>query len=349
MCQYSSVDGRPTDWHFVHYGALARGGAGLVMAEATAISREGRITPADAGIWSDSLAADYMRINQFVHNQGAVSGIQLSHAGRKASSHVPWQGSGALEAPAAWQPVGPTAVEYPGYSRPRALTNSDLGRLVADWRDAAARAVEAGFDVIEIHAAHGYLLHQFLSPLTNDRHDEYGGSPQNRARLLHEVVEAVRGVMPDANPLFVRVSACDWIDGGLEPRDLIEVATHLRRQGVDLVDVSSGGLAPEQRVVTGPGYQVGFARAIRQGARIAVAAVGLITEARQADDILFRGAADAVLLARGLLRDPNWPQMAAAELGTTTYWPQPYMRAGYGQVAPLQVGVPIARSDTEGH
>lgn len=327
MCQYSSLDGRPTDWHLVHLGALARGGAGLVMAEATAVTPEGRISPQDAGIWSDEQAADYQRITEFIRSQGAVPGIQLSHAGRKASTKAPWEGGGPVEAGDAWQTVGPSTTSYADWPAPRALTAADIAELTQAWVAATLRCDAAGYDVIELHAAHGYLLHQFLSPLSNQRTDGYGGDLAGRSRLLLETVDAVRAVWPAEKLLFVRVSATDWVDGALTVDDVAVVAGQLAARGVDLIDVSSGGNSRDQQIAIGPGYQVPFARRLREAADIPVAAVGLVTAPTQAEQIIADGAADAVMLARALLREPSWPQRAAHELGDDVEWPQQYVRA----------------------
>jgi 2,4-dienoyl-CoA reductase-like NADH-dependent reductase (Old Yellow Enzyme family) len=326
MCQYSSVDGHPTDWHLVHLGGLARGGAGLVVTEATAVTPEGRISPHDAGIWTDAQAADYERIAAFVRSQGAVPGIQLAHAGRKASTNVPWEGRGPVES-GGWPTVGPSPIGYADWPAPTALDEGAIAELLQAWRDATRRSVAAGFEVIEIHAAHGYLLHEFLSPLSNTRTDGYGGDLTGRSRLLREVVDAVRGELPDAHPLFVRVSASDWADGGLQVDEVAEVALGLGGHGVDLIDVSSGGNVPNQQITTGPGYQVPFAETIKRVSGLPVTAVGEITEPAQAEQIIAAGRADAVFLARELLRDPSWPQRAAHELGVDAYWPPQYLRA----------------------
>jgi 2,4-dienoyl-CoA reductase-like NADH-dependent reductase (Old Yellow Enzyme family) len=327
MCQYSSMDGRPSDWHLVHLGAFARGGAGLVFTEATAVTPEGRISPVDAGIWNDEQAGDYERITSFIRGQGAVPGIQLAHAGRKASTAPPWTGGGPVPlADGGWPTVAPSPIAFGDYAAPRELTVAEIGSVVRDWAAAATRAVAAGFEVAEVHAAHGYLLHQFLSPLSNHRADAYGGGLAGRGRLLFEVVDAVRAVWPAERPIFVRVSATDWAQGGLALDDMAAVSSLLAARGVDLVDVSSGGNSPAQKIAIGPGYQVPFARAIRAASGLPVAAVGLITEPAQAETILVDGSADAVLLARALLRDPSWPQFAARELGAETYWAPQYLR-----------------------
>lgn len=328
MCQYSSVDGHPTDWHLVHLGSFARGGAGLVMAEATAVVPEGRITPSDAGIWTDDQAADYERITRFVSSQGAIPAIQLAHAGRKASTHVPWKGRGYVPREhGGWTTVGPSAIGFADWPAPRALTVSQIHDLVQAFSAAATRARAAGFEVAEIHAAHGYLLHQFLSPLSNRREDAYGGSLQNRCRMLLEVAAAVRAAWPDDRPVFVRISATDWVDGGWSVSDAVALARILAERGVDLIDVSSGGLSPDQAMTLRPGYQVPFAHRVRTEAEVATSAVGLITEPSQAEQVLVDGAADAVMLARALLREPHWPLRAAGELGARVDWPAQYQRA----------------------
>ena len=328
MCQYSSVDGHPTDWHLVHLGALARGGAGLVIQEATAVTAEGRISPDDAGIWTDAQAEDYRRITTFIRSQGAVPGVQLAHAGRKGSTRVPWQGRGYVPlTDGGWPTVGASPLGYDDWPAPTPLTADEIPAHVAAWAAAARRAVDVGFEVLELHAAHGYLLHEFLSPLSNVRTDAYGGSLENRARLLVEVVDAVRAAVPDATPLFVRVSASDWVEGGLDVEQVAEVTRTLAGHGVDLIDVSSGGNSPDQQIAAGPGYQVPFADRIRATSGLPVAAVGMITEPQQAEDILQAGQADAVLLGRELLREPSWPQRAARELGERIDWPAQYERA----------------------
>lgn len=329
MCQYSSEDGLPTDWHLVHLGSRAVGGAGLVMAEATAVEPRGRISPGDAGIWDDRCIPLYARIALFISSQGAVPGIQLAHAGRKASVRRPWDGGGSLSPEeGGWRVVGPSPVPFaPGYPTPEPLDTGGLHSIVTAFRAAARRACEAGFQVAEIHAAHGYLLHEFLSPLSNRRTDAYGGELVNRARLLLEVTEAVREEWPSEYPLFVRISATDWVSGGWDLAQSIELAGLLKSRGVDLIDVSSGGNSPAQKVPTEPGYQVPFAAAIREQVGIPTAAVGLITDAPQAEAIVANGQADLVALARGLLRDPYWPLHAATELGADVPWPVQYERA----------------------
>ena len=318
MCQYSAVDGVPGDWHLLHLGARAAGGFGLVLAEATAVVPEGRITPQDTGIWDDTQTTAWRRIVDVVHDRGALAGIQLAHAGRKASTYRPWspvQGSVPPE-DGGWETVAPTAVPFDGYADPAELDLDGIAAVVEGFAAATRRSLEAGFDVVEVHAAHGYLLHQFLSPLSNHRTDAYGGSPENRARLLREVVAAVRAAWPQDRPLFVRVSATDWTDGGLTYEDVAAVAAGLAELGVDLVDVSTGGNVPAS-IPVGPGYQVPAARAVRATSGLPVSAVGLITSPAQAEQVLVDGDADAVMIGREALRDPMWPLRAAHELGVT--------------------------------
>ncbi|MGD9905131.1 MAG: NADH:flavin oxidoreductase/NADH oxidase [Vicinamibacterales bacterium] len=333
MCQYSSRDGFADDWHLVHLGQFAVGGAGLVMTEATAVVPEGRISPHDLGLWDDAHVESLQRIARFVAAQGAVPGMQLAHAGRKASTKRPWEGHGAV-APedGGWTDVmAPSAVAFSDtYPQPHALSLDGIARVVAAFRAAARRAVAAGFRLLEIHAAHGYLLHQFLSPLSNRRDDAYGGALANRARLCLEVVAAIRAQVPDGLPLSVRISATDWVDGGWTVEESIALARWLAAAGVDLVDVSSGGLSSAQRIAIGPGYQVPFARQVRDGAGVATAAVGLITEPAQAEAIVTGGDADLVLLAREFLRQPHWPLLAAHTLGADVAWPAQYERAHPG-------------------
>ena len=329
MCEYSSVDGFASDWHLVHLGSRAVGGAGLVLTEAAAVTPEGRISPSDLGIYRDEHVAKLREIVRFVRAHGAVAGIQLAHAGRKASTARPWDG-GKPVAPrdGGWQPVAPSAVPFtPGDPAPRALTAGELGEVVRSFASATRRALEADFQTVEIHAAHGYLLHEFLSPLSNLRDDRYGGSFENRTRLLREVAAAVRAALPPSRPLFVRISASDWIDGGWSIEESVALSRDLKALGADLIDVSSGGLAPQQQIPFGPGYQVPFAERIRAEAGIATGAVGLITEPHQADAIVRGGQADIVLLAREFLRNPYWPLQAAAVLGADVGWPRQYLRA----------------------
>ena len=328
MCEYSSVDGLPNDWHLVHLGSRAVGGAGLVFTEATAISPEGRISPADTGIWNDVQRDAWSRIAAFVAAQGAVPGIQLAHAGRKASTDAPWRGGKPLHAERGWTPLAPSALAFDtGHPIPHMLDARGIDAVVADFRAAARRSAAAGFELIEIHAAHGYLLHEFLSPLCNLRDDDWGGSLANRARLLRRVVGAVRDAWPRPRPLFVRVSATDWAPGGWDIDECVELARWLKQDGVDLIDCSSGGAVPHAKVPVAPGYQVPFAERIRREAGIATGAVGLITDARQADAIIARGDADLVLLARETLRDPYFARRAAAELGVKIEPPPQYARA----------------------
>jgi 2,4-dienoyl-CoA reductase-like NADH-dependent reductase (Old Yellow Enzyme family) len=330
MCEYSSIDGFANDWHLVHLGSRAVGGAGLVITEAAAVTADGRISPADLGIWHDEHIEMLARCTRFIASQGAVSGIQLAHAGRKASSEVPWRGSRALSpAEGGWSPIhAPSAIAFrAGDPVPRALDAMGIRTVIDAFRDATRRSIDAGFDVVEIHAAHGYLIHEFLSPLSNTREDDYGGSFENRTRLLREVVGAVRDVWPDARPLFVRISATDWLEGGWDIEQSIELARQLRPMGVDLFDCSSGGLAPGARIPVGPAYQTPFAERIRGETGMRTGAVGLITQARQADEIIRAGRADLVLLAREMLRDPYFALHAAKELGAEVRWPEQYLRA----------------------
>jgi 2,4-dienoyl-CoA reductase-like NADH-dependent reductase (Old Yellow Enzyme family) len=329
MCEYSAIDGVPTDWHLVHLGSRAVGGAGLVFTEATAVSPEGRISPGDTGIWNTAQRDAWVRIAVFISSQGAMPGIQLAHAGRKASTSAPWHGGKPLNAgQGAWTPVAPSVIPFDGdYAMPSALDAVGIAKVIADFRASAVRASEAGFRVIEIHAAHGYLLHEFLSPLTNRRDDAYGGLLENRARLLRETVAAVREGWPAPLPLFVRVSATDWVAGGWDIDECVQLARWLKRDGVDLIDCSSGGAVPHVKVPIAPGYQVPFAARIRREAGIATGAVGLITDAKQAEAILDRGEADLIIMARELLRDPYLPRRAAAELGVVIEPPVQYQRA----------------------
>ncbi|HEY1805350.1 MAG TPA: NADH:flavin oxidoreductase/NADH oxidase [Terracidiphilus sp.] len=330
MCQYSSVDGFANDWHLVHLGSRAQGGAGLVSTEATAVLPEGRISPADLGIWKDEHIVNLRRIAEFIHSQGASAGMQLAHAGRKGSTASPFEQRPTTVAlsEGGWQPVAPSAIAFaPDYPMPAALDDAGIRAVIEGFRQAARRVLEAGFDFVEIHAAHGYLLHEFLSPLANQRTDKYGGSLENRTRLVVEVADAVRREWPERLPLFVRISATDWADGGWNLDESVELAKRLREHGVDLVDASSGGLVPNVKIPAGPGYQVGFAAKIRREAGIATAAVGMITEAAQANAIIEQGEADLVFLARAMLRDPYWPVHAAAEIGEQSSWPKQYLRA----------------------
>jgi len=331
MCQYSAVDGVPNEWHLVHLGSFARGGAGLVFTEATAVTPEGRISPEDTGLWNDEQQAAWARIVEFVHGQGATAGIQLAHAGRKGSTYSGFTGvrGGVPDAAGGWRPVSPSATPFPGLREdPKPLDREGLAGVVTAFGDAAERAVAAGFDVLEVHAAHGYLLHEFLSPISNLREDEYGGSFDKRVRLVLEVVREVRSRVAVGVPLVVRVSATDWVDGGWSDDDTVRLASLLQEEGVDLVDTSTGGNV-QADIPVGAGYQVPFARRIRTEAGIPTGAVGLITEPKQAEEILAEGSADVVLLARELLREPHWPLRAAYELGETdlALWPVQYQRA----------------------
>ncbi len=331
MCQYSAVDGVPDDWHLVHLGSRAVGGAGAVLAEATAISAPGRISPSDTGLWNDAQMQAWQPIARFITAHGAVAGMQLAHAGRKASTWRPWEGHGPLPAgQGAWPTVAPSALPfYADAPVPGALDGAGIRGVIADFRAAAQRALNAGFELLELHAAHGYLLHQFLSPLSNQRSDEYGGSFVNRTRLVREVVAAVREVWPERLPLWMRISATDWAeaDAGWNVEQSVQLAQQVKTLGVDLLDVSSGGLLPGVSVPTAPGYQVPFAARIRREGGIATGAVGLITTAEQAATIVAGGEADVVLLARESLRDPYFPRRAAAALGASIAAPVQYQRA----------------------
>ena len=322
MCQYSSVDGMPDDWHLVHLGSRAVGGAAVVFTEASAVSPEGRISPQDAGIWNAAQAAAWARVAAFISAQGAVPAIQLAHAGRKASTFAPWRGSGEVPLQdGGWETVAPSALRFDdGYPLPVALDADGIAKVVADYRAAAVRACEAGFRIVEIHAAHGYLLHAFLSPLSNRRDDAYGDGFGGRTRLVREA-------WPEELPLWLRISATDWVDGGWDVEQSVELARVAASLGVDLVDVSSGGLDPRQRIATGPGYQVPFAARIRREAGVATGAVGLVTEPAQAEAIVAGGDADVVLLAREFLRDPYFPRRAARALGVEPKPPAQYLRA----------------------
>jgi 2,4-dienoyl-CoA reductase-like NADH-dependent reductase (Old Yellow Enzyme family) len=328
MCEYSSEAGLPNEWHLVHLGSRAVGGAGLVLTEATAVCPEGRISPADTGLWNAAQTDAFRRITRFIRGQGAVPGIQLAHAGRKASTKIPWLGSGEVGADqGGWQTVAPSAVPFAdNYPLPLALTGDEIEGVVAQWVAAAQRALDAEFDVIELHMAHGYLAHQFLSPLSNRRTDEYGGTLENRIRFPLRVAEAVRAVWPDRLPLLVRISATDWVEDGWDLEQSVRLSEALRAIGVDLIDCSSGGNVAGARIPVGPGYQVPFAERIRSEAGIATGAVGMITEPNQANDIVASGKADAVLMARELLRDPYWPLHAARTLGVDVPWPNQYLR-----------------------
>lgn len=330
MCMYSSEDGFANDWHFVHLGSRAIGGAALVMTEAAAVLPEGRISPDDLGIWNDVHVKELGRIIAFIESHGAVAGVQLAHAGRKASTSAPWKGHAPLQESArGWRPIfAPSALPFDeGYQRPEPLDFAGIRRVVAAFADAAERCRHAGAKVVEIHAAHGYLLHEFLSPLTNQRTDDYGGTFENRIRLVCDIVEAVRVRWPEECPLFLRLSATDWVERGWSGEDSIALARCLKSRGVDLIDCSSGGAVPRATIPVGPGHQVGFARRIREEAGLATGAVGMITSPEQADQIIRLHDADMVLLAREILRDPHWPLHAARELRHDIARPPQYARA----------------------
>jgi 2,4-dienoyl-CoA reductase-like NADH-dependent reductase (Old Yellow Enzyme family) len=329
MCQYSSVDGFANDWHFAHLGARAVGGAGLVFTEAAAVSPQGRISPQDLGVWSEQHFEPLARIARFIDAQGAIAGIQLAHAGRKGSVYRPWSGRGAVpETLGGWRPVGPSPIPFgEGYAMPEELSANGIDAPQEAFATAASRAHAAGFRIVEIHAAHGYLLHQFLSPLSNVRTDGYGGSFDNRTRFVRECVAAVRRALPEPSLLFVRISATDWTEGGWDVDQSVELSRQLKGLGVDVIDCSSGGNVEKAGIPVGAGYQVPFARRIRREAGVATAAVGMITAPAQADQIVQTGDADIVLLARELLREPYWPLHAAEELGRAMAWPAQYLRA----------------------
>ena len=330
MCQYSCVDGVATDWHLVHLGSRAVGGAAVVIAEATAVEARGRISPADLGLWRDAQVEPLARVTKFIREQGAVPAVQLAHAGRKASTGRPWEGGRPVPpAQGGWPVVGPSAIPFAGdHPMPEALALAGVEKIVEAFAAAAKRALGAGFELVELHSAHGYLLHQFLSPLSNRRTDRYGGSFENRCRLLLEVVDAVRAVWPERLPMWVRVSATDWAEaGGWDLPQTVALARILKGRGVDLIDCSSGGTLPHAKIPAGPGFQVPFAEAVRREAGIATGAVGLITLPAQAEKIVAEGRADVVLLAREFLRDPYWPLHAARVLGADVAWPAQYRRA----------------------
>lgn len=330
MCQYSSDDGFATDWHLVHLGQFAVGGAAIVFTEATAVTPEGRISPQDLGLWKDEHVERLARIGRFVRDQGAVFGFQLAHAGRKASTVRPWDGGGPAGADVGgWSPVvAPSAIPFDaGYQTPVALDDTGIARVIDAFRSAAVRALEAGAQIVEVHAAHGYLLHEFASPLTNHRTDKYGGSFENRVRLTREVVSAIRSVWPEELPIAVRITGTDWHPDGWTPEDAVALARLLKQDGADLIDVSSGGIAPGIAIPMGPGYQVPFAERVRRDAGVVTASVGLITSPQQADTIVRSGQADLVCLARELLRDPHFPLRAARELKQEFPWPKQYERA----------------------
>lgn len=329
MCQYSSVDGLATDWHFVHLGSRAVGGAALVFVEATAVEARGRISPDDMGIWSDAHIEPFSRITEFITSEGSLPGIQLAHAGRKASTSAPWKGRKVLDSSeGGWEVVAPSPIPFArGYSVPHELTEAEIEGVIELFRSAAERSVKAGFRVIEIHGAHGYLLNSFLSPLSNHRKDKYGGSLENRMRLILAVSKAVRSIIPDTMPLFVRISATDWLDGGWDVAQSVVLAKALKEIGVDVLDCSSGFIVPEATAAETPGFQVPLSAQVRKEAGVLTSAVGMITEPEQAEEILEKGDADIISLARELLRDPYWPLHAARKLGAEQGWPKQYLRA----------------------
>ena len=330
MCQYSCEDGLANDWHLVHLGARAVGGAALVFTEANAVTADGRISPQDLGLWNDAQMEPLARIVHFIRQRGAVAGTQLAHAGRKASTAAPWLGGGPLKVQEdGWRPIhAPSAIPFsPDSITPEALTRDGIAAIVLAFGESARRALECGFDVIEIHGAHGYLLHEFLSPLSNHRRDEYGGSFENRTRMLREVTEAIRAVWPERLPLFLRISATDWTEGGWTPEDSVHLARMMKPLGIDLFDCSSGGNVAKAAIPVGPGYQVPFAARVRREGGLMTASVGMITSPEQADQVIRNGDADMVLLAREFLRDPNWPLHAAHALGQEIEWPVQYQRA----------------------
>jgi 2,4-dienoyl-CoA reductase-like NADH-dependent reductase (Old Yellow Enzyme family) len=330
MCQYSAENGHPNDWHFVHLGSRAVGGAGAILMESTAVAPEGRINVHDLGLWDDAHIDSFRRIVHFLHEHGTIAGVQISHAGRKASTHRPWEGLYLLpESEGGWsEVVAPSEIPFSeNYPHPQALSFNGVQEVVAAFAESARRALEAGFRLLELHAAHGYLIHQFLSPLSNQRQDVYGGSFENRTRLLREIVAAVRGVWPERIPLFVRFSATDWTEGGWDIEQSVELARLLKEMGVDLIDCSSGGNVPSAKMPIGPGYQTSFAERIRREAGIMTGAVGMVTSPQQAEHVIATGQADAVLLGRELLRYPYWPLHAAHELRQTITWPVQYLRA----------------------
>ena len=331
MCQYSSRDGMPNEWHFVHLGSRAVGGASVVFVEASGVTPEGRITPWDAGIWSEEHGRAWKPVADFIRAQGSIPGIQLAHAGRKASCNKPWLGGKAIGAPdGGWQTLGASEIAFGHYPPPRAMTPAQITQTIEDFRRAARHALNAGFDVVEVHGAHGYLLHSFLSPLSNRRTDDYGGDLERRMRLALEVAKAVRDAWPDDKPVFFRLSATDWTEGGWDVPQTIELARRLKEIGIDLVDCSSGGNVHDAKIPLGPGYQVPFSATIRKEAGIPTMAVGLITDAVQAEQIVALGQADAVCLARAFLRDPYWPRNAARTLGVPMKWPDQYLRCDVG-------------------
>lgn len=330
MCEYSSVDGFANNWHFVHLGSRAVGGAGLIILEATAVSPEARITPDDLGLWKDEQITELKKIVGFMHDNGAVAGVQLAHAGRKASHESPWKGNQLIHSnvPEGWQTVAPSAISYKeGTELPIALDEAGIAKIIHDFREATRRCIEVGFKVIELHAAHGYLLHQFLSPLTNIRTDQYGGSFENRIRLLLEVTAAVQEIWPADLPLFVRISATDWAEDGWTAEESVKLSAILKDQGVDLIDCSTAGLVSWQKIPAGPAFQVPFAAQVKKETGILTGAVGLLTDAKHMEEILSSEQADLILIARESLRDPYFPLHAAQQLGVDLIWPVQYDRA----------------------
>jgi 2,4-dienoyl-CoA reductase-like NADH-dependent reductase (Old Yellow Enzyme family) len=329
MCQYSSCEGIPNDWHLVHLGSRAVGGSGLVVAEASAVSPEGRITPDDNGIWNDKQVEGFKKITDFIKGQNCVPGIQLAHAGRKASTYTPWKGNGMIPIEnGGWQTIAPSAIPFEkNYPNPKELSKEEIEKVIDQFRGAAERSIRAGFNVIEIHMAHGYLIHEFLSPVSNHRNDEYGGSLENRCRFAIEVAKAVREVTPSSFPLFVRISATDWIEGGWNLEESIHLVKQLKEIGVDLIDCSSGGNISNAKIPAGPGYQIPFSERIKKEVNILTAGVGFITSPVQAEQIIATGQADAVFLARELLRDPYWSLHAAKQLNKDVEWSLQYSRA----------------------
>ncbi|MDR2187142.1 MAG: NADH:flavin oxidoreductase/NADH oxidase [Azonexus sp.] len=328
MCQYSAVDGLANDWHVQHYGCRAVGGAGLVIIEATSVTPEGRISLGDLGLWADAQIEPLARLVRVIESQGSVPAIQLAHAGRKASIGRGWEEQVSLPAAAGgWTTVGPSAIAFEGYAAPRELDQAAIAEIIAAFAVATRRARQAGFKAVEIHAAHGYLLHQFLSPLANQRSDDYGGSFENRIRLTRQVTAAVRAEWPDHLPLLIRLSATDWVDGGWDAEQTVELCRLLKNDGVDLFDISTSGVTASAKIPAGPGFQVPFAAQVRREAEVTVSAVGLITEATEAQAILDEGRADLILIGREILRNPFWPLQAARQLGVEASWPNQYLRA----------------------
>jgi len=330
MCQYSSANGFPNDWHLVHLGSRAVGGAGLIFTEATAVSPEGRISPDDAGIWNDDQANAYKRITSFIKSQNSVPGIQLAHAGRKASTYSPWKGSGKVAVEnGGWQTIAPSAIPFAdNFPNPKEMDDNDIKLVIHQFKEAALRSIDAGFTVIELHFAHGYLVHEFCSPFSNQRKDNHGGSLENRCRLAIEISKSVREVIPDGTPLFVRISSTDWVEGGWDIDQSVQLTKWLKDVGVDLIDCSSGGNVPNAKIPASPGYQIPFAEKIKNEVGILTGGVGLITTAEQAEEIISSGRADIVLLAREMLRDPYWALHSAKKLNVDlTDWPNQYLRA----------------------